>query len=139
MSLAEIRAILESDIADALLAQGVPAVFDNTYETPPNLPYALATVSFDEASVDALGGDTAPHVVGVMQVNVYTPKMSGSVLGEATAALVLASWRDLAATPAVGPGWRVVPRSLEGPRTLAPDKRGMHVVVVGGAFTASLR
>ena len=74
-----------------------------------------------------------------MQVNLYMPKMTGSGLGEALGTLVLATWRNLAATPPVGPVWRVVPLSLEGPRTLAPYELGMHVVVVGGAFTASLR
>ena len=60
MSFAEIRAILESSIADALVAAGVGVVFDNTYETPPALPYALTTVSFDTASEDAWGATPPP-------------------------------------------------------------------------------
>ena len=133
---ADIRAILETDIAQA--ADPVPVVFDNTLESPPAPPYVLASISFDTPSLDALGGDSANHLTGVIQANVYVPKMTGSRTGEALAGAILEGWCTLAATPSAGPGWRVVPRSLDGPRTLAPDRREAHVVVVGAAFSATL-
>jgi hypothetical protein len=133
---AEIRAVLESSVA--VSAGGLPVVYDNTYETPPPVPYLRMSMSLDSSAGDGLGGDTATHALGVIQVNIYTPKMTGSRLGEEVAEAILAGWRTLAATPSAGPGWRVVPRSLEGPQSLAPDQREAHVVVVGAAFSATL-
>lgn len=131
-----VRALLEVAIADAL--GPVAVVYDNTFESPPPLPYAKATISYDSQSEDALGGDSAGFVTGVFQVNIHTEKMTGSGQAEALGEQVLDAMRGLVTTPAVGPGWRVVARSLEGPTTLAPDDRAAHVVVVGGAFSASL-
>ncbi|QQG31337.1 tail protein [Cyanophage S-2L] len=136
MSFAPIRAILEGDVAAAV--DPVSVVFDNTFETPPSLPYVRFTVSFDAPTSDAIGGGMASHVTGVVQANVYVAKMTGSLGGELLAAKILDAWQDLAAAAVVPPGWRVVPRSLEGPQTLAPDKREAHVVVVGAAFSATL-
>lgn len=132
---AEIRAVLESGVADAV--GPVPVVFDNTFETPPPLPYVLVSISFDTPSLDAMGGDSATHVTGVIQANVYAPKQAGSKPAEALAGSVIDAWRALAATPSAGPGWRVVPRSLDGPRSLTPDRREAHVVVTGAAFSAT--
>ncbi len=135
-SLSEIRSILESTVEQAL--PGTRIVFDNTYETPPPLPYAIATVSFDSISTDQLGGGTSPMPTGTMQVNCYTAKQLGSGAAEGMALAVLDAWEALAAATSTGQAVRVVPRSLEGPRTLSPDGRASHAVVVSGAFTAAL-
>jgi len=135
-SFAAVRAILEGDVAAAV--DPAPVVFDNTFETPPALPYVRFSLSFDAPSLDAIGGDSAAHVTGVVQANIYVAKMAGSLGGELLAAKILDAWQGLAAAFPETPGWRVVPRSLEGPQTLAPDKLEAHVLVVGAAFSATL-
>jgi hypothetical protein len=136
MTLALVRAALESAIATSL--SPVPVVFDNTDESPPPLPYARATVTFNTTNSDNLGGCTCPFITGTAQVTVYTPKQEGSSRAELLATQVLLGWEGLAAARWDGTGARVVPRAMEGPRTLAPGQRNAHAVAVMTAFSAGL-
>ena len=164
MTIAKARSIIETTIATSLAPLTV--VFDNTDESPPPLPYALATVTFNTTNDDNLGGCICPYVTGTTQVVIYVPRQEGSGRAETLAIKVLLAWEELAATklslpahppvyPAAGVMYpspptglfypdptmlspRVVPRSMEGPKTLSPDQRNAHVVVVAAAFSAEL-
>lgn len=136
MTIAQARSIIETAIATSLAP--VPVVFDNTDESPPPLPYALATVTFNTTNGDSLGGCICPYATGTTQVTIYVPKQEGSGRAETLATQVLLAWEGLAAARWDGSGSRVVPRAMEGPRTLSPGQRNAHGVVVLSAFSAEL-
>jgi len=146
LGLESVRAALESQTWAALMVAGLSTsqiVADNTTETPPPLPYAVFTVSFDGMVSDAVGNCPADHVRGAIQASIYTEKRNGAGLGESIALAVLRSWVDLQSGQWAGVGVKVTPLNMEGPRSMAASNnfdrtRNANVAVVAASFVASV-
>lgn len=146
LGLETVRAALESTTWAALTGAGIAAgaiVADNTMETPPPVPYAVVTVSFDGLLADALGGGPADHIRGTMQATIYTAKQIGSGPGERIALEVLRAWGALQGQPWGGVGVKVTPLNMEGPRSSQASNnfdrtRKANVTVVAASFVASV-
>jgi len=139
MSYQLIRAEMEKLTHAALVQANVnnaSIFFDNVQETPgsPTETYATIALNFNEVAIQSLGCNIGA-IKGSLAVNIYTPKAEGSGKGEAIAAEVLASWLNLNQALAVNPH-RCRTSALEGPKTIAPDKRPHHCNNVACSFTA---
>lgn len=132
-----IRGQVEIVTRDSLQAAGIERViYDNTLETPPQLPIAIITLSFRGMLAPSLGCD-ADHIRGTVIVEIRTGKAQGSVQGEEAGRAVVQGWaaanRDYAAA------LRLRFRDIEGPVTMAPSGLPYHVHMLNCGFVARER
>ena len=81
MSFAEVRAVVESKVFEVYqnLNPPVEVVFDNTYETPPELPYVVCLVSYSSTTEPVIcpGGGALERLLGNLQLSCYAPRSQG--------------------------------------------------------------
>ena len=146
MSYQTVRGYLELGAMNSLKAAGINdsrIFFDNVGESPGKADqmYAVVSLSFTNTIQDTVsncGG--IDSLTGSIQANIYTPRNEGSVPGESAALEVIKDWNNMN-TWMAGPADPVLSmsiRDIDGPITLAPDKRPHHVTVVSARWTMRL-
>ena len=141
-----VRGYLELGAMQSLKNSGIDdsrIFFDNVGETPgkADQKYAVVSLSFTDTIQDTLsncGG--IESLTGSIQVNIYTPRNEGSVPGESAALEVIKDWNNMNKWMA-SPGDPILSmsiREIDGPITLAPDKRPHSTVVVSATWTMRL-
>jgi hypothetical protein len=131
-----VRGYFEKECFIALQAGGIAAAdiaFDNFVETaaPADRSYAIVSLTFGQTVTDTIGCEGAENILGTLQCNIYTPKNKGSLAGETAALEVLKAWNTINKRGTDhGPLEVAACRGIEGPISLAPDKRPHHANVV---------
>ena len=78
MSYQQIRAHIESRVYAAFQALSLPVevVFDNTYETPPALPYVICLISYGDTIRPVVSVKDGPleQINGNLQLSCYAPR-----------------------------------------------------------------
>ena len=140
----DVRGYFENQCFVALQAGGIAAAdiaFDNYLETPApaDRGYAIVSLTFGQTVTDTIGCEGVDNVLGTLQCNIYTPKGMASVAGETAALEVLKAWTAINKSDADhGKDLEhAACRRIEGPITLAPDKRPHHVTVVSCTVIAT--
>ena len=142
MSYQDVRGKFQKVTHDALVAAGVPAAnisFDNWGESaaPADQTYALIFLSFGATIGDVVGCEGMEHIVGSLQVNLYTPKQAGSKPGEDICQSVISEWCKMNHYAYdVTPLLSARTFGIEGPTTLNPDQRPHHANVLSCSFRA---
>ena len=81
MSLADIRALIETKVNDAfgVLNPPVEVVFDNVQETPPALPYVVLNISYTDTTVTTVrpSDGALKQINGNIQIAAYAPRGRG--------------------------------------------------------------
>jgi len=137
-----VRGLYQKLTHDALVAAGVPAAninFDNYGETaaPADQSYALIAMNFGSSIEDVVGCEGMENLLGTLQVNIYTPKQTGSKPGEDIGLAVIKAWNGMnKRTYDPTPLLSAHTLGIEGPITIAPDQRPHHVNVVSCSFRA---
>ena len=133
MSYQFVRGTFESIVGQSLVNAGVDpshVFFDNVGETPPGSEiYATVSLSFTDTSVDTLSCESLEYLRGSLSVNVYTPKNKGSKSGEDICLEVQRDWQAINRwhSGISNQIYSMAIRNIEGPFTIAPDSRPVHV------------
>jgi len=71
-----IRAVIETKIASQL---SIPICFDNVQDSPPNYPYAVCIISYNDVSLPTVcfTGDAVEQINGNLQISIFTEKSQG--------------------------------------------------------------
>ena len=81
MSYQQIRAHIESRVYAAFqaLSPSVEVVFDNTFETPPALPYVICLISYSDTIRPVVSVKDGPleQINGSLQLSCYAPRGRG--------------------------------------------------------------
>ena len=90
MTLASIRSHIETKVYSAFqnLNPVVEVVFDNTYETPPALPYVVCLISYSDTTIPTVcvTDGAVEQLNGNLQLSIYAPRGRGmKALGEYSA------------------------------------------------------
>lgn len=137
MTLQATRGKLEAVTRDALIAGGVASIaFDNTMETPTATPHASISLSFGPMSSPSMGC-SPDHVRGTVSVTIATARGKGSVAGEEAGLAVICAWGNL--NTDYSEALRLRTFDQQGPVTIAPGDRPVHVHSVSCSFTAATR
>ena len=137
LELGAMQSLKDAGISDELI------FFDNVGETSGKADqlYAVVSLSFTDTIQDTIsncGG--IETLTGSIQCNIYTPRNVGSVPGESVALSVIGDWNNMNKWMAA-PGDPVLSmsiREIDGPISLAPDKRPHAVHVVSARWTMRL-
>lgn len=142
MTFQPLRGYFENQCFIALQAGGIAAAdiaFDNFVETAASADrsYAIVSLTFGQTVTDTIGCEGAENIIGTLQCNIYTPKNKGSLAGETAALEVLKAWNAINKRGTDHSPLEVAAcRRIEGPITLAPDKRPHHATVVSCSILA---
>jgi hypothetical protein len=81
MTLQAVRSVIESKVSSAYQALNPPVevVFDNTYETPPALPYVICLIGYTSTTETVIcQAETAvENLQGNLQLSIYAPRGRG--------------------------------------------------------------
>ena len=81
MSFQKVRAHIESKVFAAFrsLSPPVEVVFDNTFESPPSMPYVLCTISYVDNTEPVIcpDGTAVENLKGNLQLSIYAPRGRG--------------------------------------------------------------
>ena len=77
MSLSAVRAHIETRLAAAF--EDYSVVYDNTFETPPPLPYVQCSISYQESNEPVIWPEESAleHLQGTIQLTCYAPRANG--------------------------------------------------------------
>ena len=141
MTLVNARAAFEKAVTDAVAATDntVEMVYDNVHYTTPgkSKKYILMSVEFTQATLQNQGA-ASDYYSGVIQCNVYVPKLKGTSVLSAVSESVIdgltsvnaANYNDL---------FNCKPRVLDinGPTSLEIEERSHFVGIISCQFTAN--
>ena len=137
MTFAAIRAHIESRVNTAFqgLTPAVPVVFDNTLETPPDLPYVMCLISYTGTTeLTVCPTDTAVEDLrGSLQISCYVKRSQGMKQLEslaATAMTVMNNLYDWNSNTKIKAG------SITGPNALLAGTEPYALVTVSCPFQA---
>ena len=137
LELGAMQSLRDAGISDELI------FFDNVGETSGKADqlYAKVSLSFTDTIQDTIsncGG--IESLTGSILVSIHTPRNEGSVPGETVALEVIKDWNNINKwMPSLAdPILSVAIREIDGPITLAPDKRPHAVHVVSATWTMRL-
>lgn len=136
MSFQAIRAHIETRVNDAFKGS-FTVVFDNTYETPPDLPYVVCLISFSDTTIPTVcvTDGAVEQINGNLQLSVYTPRGQGmkaleSAIGDGMR--VMNNLFDWGSTVQVKAG------PINGPTPVLSGSEPYSVATVSCAFKASV-
>ena len=139
MSLANIRALIETQVNDAFQAMSpaVPVVFDNVQEEPPGTEYVILSVSYPSFTEPVLcpEGSSIEYIRGTVQLACYTPRAQGMRRLEEMATVAMQTLNFMKA--AVDPNnVRLNIGSISGPDPVLAGDQPLALVNVAAPFTA---
>ena len=139
MSFASVRAVIETKVNDTYqgLSPAVPVVFDNTAETPPDLPHVLCLISYISTTEPVIcpGGGAIERLLGNLQLSCYAPRGKGMKYIEGLAAEGMAAMNtmyDGTATTKVKCG------QISGPTPVLSGEEPYALVTLSCSFSASV-
>ena len=79
MTLQTIRAHIENKVFTDFqnLVPPIEVVFDNTFETPPALPYVVCTISYTTTTEAIICEEDLENLRGNLQLSIYAPRGRG--------------------------------------------------------------
>ena len=139
MTLADIRSHIETKVYSAFqnLSPVVEVVFDNTYETPPALPYVVCLISYSDTTMPTVcvTDGAVEQINGNLQLSIYVPRGQGMKALEeysATAMTVMNTLFDWGGAVKVKAG------QINGPVPLLSGDQPYALATISCPFLASV-
>ena len=139
MSYQQIRAHIESRVYAAFQALSPPVevVFDNTFETPPALPYVICLISYSDTIRPVVSVKDGPleQINGSLQLSCYAPRGRGM---KALEEYATTSWQVMNSLYEWGNPVSVKVTDVNGPQPILASDDPYALVTTSAPFYASV-